>query len=152
MKRLMLVAAVAAVAALALAVASPAGATTPKIAKLEAQLQGQKLKTEALAARLATLKQVDAANFRKLHATLAQREGVIAARDAQITQQAKGALPAVLAGNASDLFAAVAAIWRAFPSDDCHYDRSEILDDKSVPGRWRLSFVYDPNCFRDALP
>ena len=122
----------------ALVLAAPASATTPK--QFRAQIATQKAKVAALKKQLAATKAADAATIAGLNGqittlttqvatvngqlsaantasgtTIAGLNSTIAAQTAQITAQAQGGLAAVLAGNPTDLWNAVISIWQVFP-------------------------------------
>lgn len=88
------------------------------------QLKAQRVKYAKLQGQLAKVKKADAA-------TIAMLNGQVATLTAKVTAQASGGLAAVLAGNPDDMWAAVNAIWAAFPkmpSDQfCGYDHDNFV-------------------------
>jgi hypothetical protein len=102
--------------ALALVVAAPAGASTPA-----QQLRAQKVKYAKLQGQFAKLLKADAAKIATLNGQVVTLKG-------QVTAQSQGGLAAVLAGTPDDMWAAVTALWTAFPKEPdtafCGYDKS----------------------------
>jgi hypothetical protein len=169
MKRTMIVV----ITALALGVAAPAHATTPK--QFRAQVAAQKAKVATLKKQLAAAKKADAKTITGLKGqvttlttqvstvtgqlaaantasgtTIAGLNSTIAALNSKISAQVQGGLAAVLAGNTSDLFNAVAAIWQAFPfqppAEICGFDKSNDITGGTGLNITRYSFVSYTNC------
>ena len=156
-----------AVLALVLAIGVSAQAATPKqqlkaqkakVAKLQAQLAkvkkddaakiaGLNAQVASLTGQVATLNGQVATVTGQLTAagtasstTIAGLNGTIAALNTKVTQQAQGGLAAVLAGNPTDLWNAVLAIWQVFPlqppTEFCGFDKRN-----NVTGGTGLNFA-----------
>lgn len=152
--------------ALALIVAAPATATTPK--QFRAQVAAQKAKVAKLTKQLAAAKKTDATTITGLQGQVTTLTGQLASANgtsataiaglntqvaqltAQVAAQAQGGLAAVLNGSTSDLFAAVVAIWQVFPfqppADICGFDKSDDIEGGTGLNITRYSFVSYTNC------